>query len=155
MKLSRKLFFKLFSFYPPFIGAGIRVSIADDVSYVDVSMKLRWYNRNYVGTHYGGSLYSMCDPFYMFLLIENLGRGYVVWDRSASIRFRKPGKGRVSAHFHISEERYAVLRQEADNGEPIYPRFTIDVKDEEGDVVATVEKEMYIKKKDNPSAKEG
>jgi len=80
--------------WPPFLVAGIRVKRLDpDWKRIDVEMNLHPWNSNYVGTHYGGSLYSMADPFYMLMLMENLGRDFVVWDKSASIRFRKPGKG--------------------------------------------------------------
>src|SRR3954471_228439 len=86
--------------YPPFLGAGIRVKRLDpDWRTIEVEMKLRRWNTNYVGSHYGGSLYSMTDPFYMLMLIENLGRDYIVWDKSATIRFRRPGKGTVVAKF--------------------------------------------------------
>jgi hypothetical protein len=82
------------SFYPPYLGAGVRVRhISDDFRDVTVSMGLGWYNRNYVGTQFGGSLYSMVDPFYMLMLMENLGRQYIVWDKAADIDFISPGKG--------------------------------------------------------------
>jgi len=68
-------------------------------------MRLRWWNANYVGTHYGGSLYSMADPFFMVMLIENLGKDYIVWDKAATIRFKKPGRGKMSAGFRLSESR--------------------------------------------------
>lgn len=143
----KKMLFKMFNFYPPFIGAGIRVKISKDVKTVDVSMRLTFWNRNYVKTHFGGSLYSMCDPFYFFLLMENLGREYIVWDKGASIVFRKPGKGRVHARFHIAEERYNEIRETAESGESVNPEFRADVIDDNGDIVASVEKILYIKKK--------
>jgi hypothetical protein len=99
-RFKKSTLLKWMSYWPPFFGAGIRIrEISDDFTYVRVEMKLRFWNRNYVGTHFGGSLYSMVDPFYMLMLIENLGRDYIVWDKSASIRFLKPGRGRVSAEF--------------------------------------------------------
>ena len=137
----------MFSIYPPFIGAGIRVKVSKDVKAVDVSMRLTFWNRNYVKTHFGGSLYAMCDPFFFFLLMENLGREYIVWDKGASIAFRKPGKGRVHARYYISEERYDEIRKQAESGRAIHPEFKIDVIDEEGDVVVSVTKILYIKKK--------
>jgi len=143
----KKLFFKIFSFYPPFFGAGIRVKISKDVKTVDVSMKLTFWNKNYVGTHFGGSLYAMCDPFFFFLLMENLGREYIVWDKGAAISFKRPGKGRVHARFFISEEQYEEIRKQAESGESINPEFKIDVLDDEGNVIAAVEKILYIKKK--------
>lgn len=74
--------------YPPFLGAGIRVRhIAGDFREVRVRMGLNRLNRNYVGTQFGGSLYAMTDPFFMLMLMENLGRDYVVWDKAANIEF--------------------------------------------------------------------
>ena len=93
----RKAFFRNFiNFWPPYWAAGIRVmKIAPDKTSVEVEMKLKMTNQNYVGTHFGGSLYAMCDPFFMLILIENLGRDYIVWDKAATIRFRSPGLSRV------------------------------------------------------------
>ena len=114
--------------YPPFIGAGIRIKRLDaDWRTIEVEMKLRRWNANYVGTHYGGSLYSMTDPFYMLMLIENLGREYIVWDKSACIRFRRPAKGTVRASFSLSEARIDEIRtalqaQESSNP-PLMLRF--------------------------------
>src|ERR1039458_6644721 len=54
---------RLVNLWPPFLGAGIRIKhIAPDMKAVDVEMKLRWWNANYVGTHFGGSLFAMTDP---------------------------------------------------------------------------------------------
>ena len=90
------------NFWPPFLGAGIRVErVASDMKSVDVEMKLRWWNANYVGTHFGGSLFAMTDAFYMLMLMANLGRDYIVWDKAASIRYRRPGKGTVHAEFRL------------------------------------------------------
>ena len=73
----RRRTMRLLSLYPPYLGAGVRVTrVSDDLRTFEVEMKLRFYNRNYVGTHFGGSLYSMCDPFYMLILLEALGRDY-------------------------------------------------------------------------------
>jgi hypothetical protein len=80
------------SLWPPLLGAGIRVKpIAADMKAVDIEMKLRFWNANYVSTHFGGSLFAMTDPFYMLMVMANLGRNYIVWDKAASIRYRKPG----------------------------------------------------------------
>ena len=134
--------------YLPLLGAGIKVTrIAPDFRQIDVAMKLRFWNANYVGTHYGGSLYSMCDPFYMLMLIENLGPDYIVWDKAASIRFRKPGRGTVTAHFRLSAEQIDDVRRMANALAKYEPVFTVEVKDEAGEVVAVVEKTIYVKKK--------
>jgi hypothetical protein len=138
----------LLNIWPPFLGAGIRIRrLASDWKEIDVEMKLRWWNRNYVGTHYGGSLYSMADPFFMVMLIENLGKDYIVWDKAASIRFRKPGRGTVSACFRLSDEQVGEIRQALNSQEKIERVFTVEVKDQSGSVVAEVEKLLHIRRK--------
>ncbi len=82
---------------------------------------LSWYNRNYVGTQFGGSLYSMVDPFYMLMLMENLGRDYIVWDKAASIDFISPGKGPVYAEFFIDEALLDEVRRQTEGGEKYLP----------------------------------
>ncbi len=145
-KLQR-LMLRIINVWPPFLGAGIRATWSADHKSVDVEMKLRFWNRNYVGTHYGGSLYSMADPFYMLILMENLGPDYIVWDKAASIRFRKPGKGRVRAEFRVSDEQFDDIRTKLLTQEKYEPTFTVQVKDELGDVVAEVQKVLHVRRK--------
>jgi len=134
--------------YPPYLGAGIRVKrISEDFRTVEVEMPLRWWNRNYVGTHFGGSLYSMCDPFYMLMLIHNLGPDYIVWDKAATIRFKKPGKGVMRATFHLPAERVEEIREQAEREGKVEPQFQVVVMDAEGNVVAEVDKVLSVKKK--------
>ncbi len=134
--------------YPPFVGAGIRVKrLRPDWRAIDVEMKLRRWNANYVGTHYGGSLYSMTDPFLMLMLMENLGPEYVVWDKAASIRFRSPGRGTVYASFRISEEQLDEIRQSLTSEEKVDRTFAVVVKDAGGKVVAEVDKQLQIRRK--------
>jgi Domain of unknown function (DUF4442) len=144
-KLQRFML-RAINIWPPLLGAGIRVHWRSN-RVVDVEMKLRPWNRNYVGTHYGGSLYSMTDPFYMLMLMENLGRDYVVWDKAASIRFRKPGKGRVKAEFRLSDAQLDEIRTKLTTQEKYEPTFLVEVKDEAGDVVAEVQKILHVRKK--------
>jgi len=134
--------------YPPYIGAGIRVQhISKDYREVIVSMKLRWYNRNYVGTHFGGSLSAMTDPFFMLMLINILGSEYIVWDQAASIKFIRPGHGRVVARFHLSQAQLDELYARTQGGAVYRPEFSVDIIDEEGEVVAQVKKQEYIREK--------
>ena len=138
--------------YAPFLGAGIRVKrLAPGWKEVDVEMKLRWWNANYVGTHYGGSLYSMTDPFFMVMLIENLGRDYIVWDKSAAIRFKRPGRGTVTASFRLSDQQIDEIKQALNSEKKIERIFTVEVKDESGTVIAEVEKLLHIRRKDQPT----
>jgi hypothetical protein len=143
----------LLNFWPPFLGAGIRVKRwAADWREIDVEMKLRRWNTNYVGTHYGGSLYSMTDPFFMVMLIENLGKDYVVWDKSASIRFRKPGRGTVFASFRLSLEQVEEIREALKSQEKIERVFAVEVRDQAGTVIAEVEKLLHIRRKERSSS---
>ena len=137
---------RLLNLYPPYRGAGVRVRPAADLRTFEVRMKLHWWNRNFVGTHFGGSLYAMCDPFFMLILIEALGRDYVVWDKAATIRFRRPGRSTVKATFHIPQERIDEIRAAADPGGKVEPVFTMEVVDEMGEVVADVEKLLYVRR---------
>jgi hypothetical protein len=138
----------MFNLWPPLLGAGIRITrIQSDWREVDVEMKLRRWNANYVGTHYGGSLYSVTDPFYMVMFIEILGRDFIVWDKSAAIRFRRPGRGTVFAKFRITEEQIAEIREALKTEEKIDREFGVDVKGEEGEVIAEVKKVLQFRKK--------
>jgi len=138
--------YKWINIYPPFLGAGIRVlhKQSDDYS-IKVELRLTRLNLNVVDTHFGGSLYAMCDPFFALILMQHLGRDYTVWDKVASIQFLKPGKGTVTATFHISPEQIAELRAQADREGKIEPLFTVEVIDEQGEVVAKVEKRLYVR----------
>lgn len=154
MKMPSML--RFMRFWPPFWGSGVKVTnISKDMTSLVVEMKLRWWNRNYVGTHFGGSLYAMTDPFYVLMLIHKLGREYIVWDKSADIRFKKPGKGRVHAKFTLSEEQILAIRNEADKNPKSEPEFSIMIIDEGGDVVAEVRKVLYVRRKDRPQKQSG
>jgi acyl-coenzyme A thioesterase PaaI-like protein len=143
----------LFNLYPPYVGAGIRVThIADDWRRVRVEMPLRWYNRNYVGAHFGGSLYAMADPFLMIMVMRNLGPGYMVWDRSAQIEFVAPGRGRVAVEFTLSESDLDRMRDATSAGEKCEPWFDLEVRGIDGALVARVRKQLYIRRKPERSA---
>lgn len=146
MKASRLR--RYMNFWPPFLFSGIRITrFSDDFRHVRVELRQRWYNRNYVGTHFGGSLYAMTDPFFMIMLMKNLGPEYLVWDKAGHIEYVAPGRGTVSAHFHLSENRIAEVRAQAAGGGKIFPEFHVNVKDEAGAVVARVRKTLYVRLK--------
>jgi acyl-coenzyme A thioesterase PaaI-like protein len=135
--------------YPPLLGAGIR-SRAIDQRTIYVELKMTPLNRNVVGVHFGGSLYAMCDPWFMLIMMRELGREYIVWDKAASIKFVKPGRGKVSATFHVPQDRVDEIRKVADGGQKIEPIFMVDVVDEQGQVIAHVEKLLYVRRKNEP-----
>jgi acyl-coenzyme A thioesterase PaaI-like protein len=148
MRFSARQLEKGMQWWPPFLGAGIRVkSLSEDFRDAVVELKLGRLNRNAVGTHFGGSLYAMTDPFFMIMLLKNLGGDYLVWDKSGSIEYVAPGRGTVSAHFHLSEKRIHEIRAAAAGGEKVLPEFEVYVKDAEGAIVARVRKVLYVRLK--------
>ena len=145
--MNRAFLFKtVANLWPPFLGAGIRIKrITDDFTTIDVEMKFGILNRNYVGTQFGGSIYAMTDPFFMMILLENLGKEYIVWDKAAEVKFKKPGTSKLFAHFHIPKHKIAEIRAAADANYKTEPRFTVEIKNAAGDVVAEVEKLLYVR----------
>lgn len=134
--------------WPPFVGAGIRVKrIAADFREIVVEMPLRLYNRNYFGTHFGGSLYAMTDPFFALMVLHNLPPNYLVWDKAASIEFVAPGRSRMRAVFRLAQDDLDTIVKMTADGDKHLHLFNIDVTDAEGLVVARVEKIVYVRKK--------
>ncbi len=134
--------------WPPFLFAGIHVAaISPDWRHARVELRMRPWNRNYVGTHFGGSLFAMTDPFWMLLLMRLLGREYYVWDQSGAIDFLKPGRGTVSARFDIDDAVLAEIRQATAGGAKYLHWFENEVVDAGGEVVARVRKQVYVRRK--------
>lgn len=147
-QFSPKQFKWILNFYPPYLGAGVKVNyIKPDWSELKVSMKLRWYNRNAVGTHFGGSLYSMIDPHLMLLIMQRLGKNYIVWDKDASIDFLKPGKGKVSCVILVTQKDIDQIKQNTNSDKSFLPEFNLEIFDSENELVATVKKKLYVKRK--------
>ena len=138
-----------FNFFPAFRGTGARVTyVSGDFREVHVKLPLNWRTRNYVGTIFGGSLYGAVDPHYMIMLIKILGPDYIVWDKAATIRFKKPGRGTLYAHFVIPEEEIETIRRLLATEPSIDRVYRVDLVDENGVVHAEVEKTVYIRRKD-------
>jgi acyl-coenzyme A thioesterase PaaI-like protein len=147
LKISHTTMRRLFNIYGPFVGAGVKVrEISADFLFIRVEMRLRWFNRNYVNTHFGGSLYAMTDPFYVYMLINTLGKNYIVWDKAAEIQFRSPGKGMVWCEFRLTAEQIADIKATADSNGKTEPTFRIDVFGEDGKLVASILKTVYVRK---------
>ena len=102
-----------FNFFPAYRGSGGRLTyIADDFHEIHIKLPLSWRTRNYVGTIYGGSMYGAVDPLYMVMLIKILGSDYVVWDKAATIRFKRPGRETLFAEFNVTPEEIAEIKEE-------------------------------------------
>lgn len=132
--------------YAPYIGAGIKIEhINLDQGLCVVSMGLNSLNKNIVGTQFGGSLYSMVDPFYMLMLMHQLGSSYVVWDKSSHIEFVAPGNSKVTARMKIPSNEIKTIQDLAKDGEPVFREYMVDIVDEQQKVIATVTKTIYIR----------
>ena len=148
MKLSAGLFRILCNLWPPLFFTGIKATyVSPDFREIKVTLKLRWYTRNYVGVQYGGSLMSMTDPWYMLMLLNNLGRDYFIWDKHAEIDYISPGKTHVHTVFTLTQELLDEIREKTAGGEKYLPVFTQEIRDNEGTLVARVRRTVYIKLK--------
>jgi acyl-coenzyme A thioesterase PaaI-like protein len=147
-RIRQRFLETVIDFYGPFLGAGVKLKkMSKDYRYARVEMPLTFYNKNYMGTQFGGSLYSMVDPWYMLMLIKNLGRDYIVWDKAATIQFRKPGKGRVHAEFTLTQEIIDEIKASIEASTKMDKVFKVEIKDESGKLIAEVDKVLYIRKK--------
>jgi len=148
MQLKADTLRRIMNLWPPFLFSGIRLTrVSEDYREAEVQLKKHWYNQNYVGVHFGGSLFAMTDACYMVMLLQVLGKAYYVWDQRASIEYLKPGRGTVTARFAVTDERLQEILDRTASGEKYLPEFVVEIKDAEGDVVARVVKTIYIKRK--------
>ncbi len=148
MKYSARTLVRGMHLWPPFLGAGIRLRrMSEDFREAEVELRLGRLNRNAVGTQFGGSLFAMTDPFYAIMLMRNLGREYLVWDKAASIEYLAPGRGTVRASFELTEACLAGVRAGAAGGEKVLPEFDTDILDAKGEVVARVHRTVYVRLK--------
>jgi acyl-coenzyme A thioesterase PaaI-like protein len=137
-----------FNFFPAYRGTGARVVyIAEDYRDIRVKIPLSWRTRNYVGTIYGGSIYAGIDPIYMLMLIKNLGSDYIVWDKAAQIRFKRPGKETLYADFLLTEEELNEIKMLLANARSIDRIYMVKLADAKGKVHTEIEKTLYIAKK--------
>lgn len=146
--MKRSTVLKLIWLWPPFLGAGISVKrFSPDLLSIEVQMKLHFWNKNYFGTQFGGSLFSMTDPFFALMLIEHLGKDYIIWDKASSIQFKSPGRDTVYAHFKLTRDEIEAIRLVADQEGKVEPKFPLHIQDEKGDLIAVIEKTLYVKRK--------
>ncbi len=141
-----------FNLFPAYRGTGGRITyIAHDWSEIRIRLPLSWRTRNYVGTIYGGSMYGAVDPVYMIMLIRRLGDGYTVWDKSASIRFVRPGRTTLYATFVIDSQTVADIQTELTSLAKTERVFSVELLDAAGDVHAVVEKRLHISRRPAPA----
>lgn len=146
----RKYLLKLWNLWPPFLFTGIKIQkYTEDFRSISVKLKLRFWNANYVGTQYGGSIFSLSDAFYMVMLMRNLGPEYTVWDKTATIHYLKPGRTDLFAAFTLNEEDLTQIQTTLQTQKSMLWNRQVEIKDANGMIVATVDKEIYIRKKNH------
>jgi hypothetical protein len=144
--VSTNLIRRLINWWPPFLFSGIRVkSIAPDWRHIEVVLRLRWWNRNAVGTMFGGSLFAMIDPFYPLMLQHNLGPGYTVWVKSAAIEFIAPGRSVALASLQLSAETLDEIRAATEGGKKYLPAFSVTITDLHGKPITQINKLLYVR----------
>ncbi len=144
---SRRIRWKV-NLFTPYRGTGARVTfISGDFREFRVKLPLSFRSRNAVGTIFGGSMYGAADPIYMIMLMRNLGRDFVVWDKAATIRFLKPGRTTLFATFRLDDAELDAIRAATASGEPVDRTYNVALVDAEGTVHASVDKIIYVRKK--------
>lgn len=140
------LFVRVFiNFVPCIRGTGGRViHISEDFTRLTVRLKLSWRTRNVVGTIFGGSMYASTDPFYMLMLMQILGKDFVVWDKGCTIRFKRPAKGTIYADFHVTPERLAQLRAEVESKGEATVTWPVAYRDRNDVTYAEFDKVLYV-----------
>lgn len=145
--LKTRVLRRLYNLWPCYCGTGVRIKyISKDFREIRIELPLNWRTRNYVGTIFGGSIYGAVDPLYMLMLIKNLGQAYEIWDKGATVRFRKPGRSALHAKCILDEEQIKQITELANEG-PIDRVYSINLADHEGAICATIEKTIHIRKK--------
>jgi acyl-coenzyme A thioesterase PaaI-like protein len=138
----------LFNLWPPFLCNSMRLQmLSDDWSEARVVLRLRPWNRNYVRSQFGGNLFAMTDPFWMLLVMHQLGSDHYVWDKAGAIDFVAPGREDVYAHFKLQPAVVEELRAAAANGEKVLRWFETEVVTASGEVIARVRKQIYVRLK--------
>ncbi|HET9596073.1 MAG TPA: DUF4442 domain-containing protein [Anaeromyxobacteraceae bacterium] len=137
------------NFFPAYFGTGARiVYISRDWREVRIELPLSLRTRNYVGTIFGGSMFASVDPIHMVMLIKNLGPDYLVWDKSSSIRFLRPGRETLSARIAIGEDELDAIRSELAGARSLERTYAIELVEPAGKVCARVEKVVYVRRKE-------
>jgi acyl-coenzyme A thioesterase PaaI-like protein len=137
------------NFFPAYRGTGARITyIADDWREVRIKLPLNWRTRNYVGTIFGGSMYAAIDPIYMVMLIQILGPAYVVWDKGATIQFKRPGRSTLHACFILGAPEIDAIKAEFTARSAIERDYRVNLIDADGVIYATVTQTLHIRCKE-------
>ncbi len=145
-----------FNLHPAFRGTGGRVvHVARDLRHIRICLPLNWKTKNIVGSIYGGSLFAITDGAHPMMLMAALGDAYIVWDKAASIRYRKPGYTTLYADFLLPDDEIAAIRGALAEYPELERTYTVELKDRDGTVHTVVERTVYIAEKNHYRRKGG
>lgn len=128
-------------------STGKVIEVSEDLHYVKIKIPISWKNRNFVGSIFGGSMLSATDPIYMIQLIRILGDDYVVWDKSATINYKRPGKETIYCEFIFSSEDITNIKKDVAAKGEIDIVKTPNIVDKNGVVIAELSKTIYVAEK--------
>lgn len=121
------------------------VDASDDLSFIQVRIKFSYKNVNYNGSMFGGSLFGATDPIYMIQYLALLEEQYVIWDKSADIRFKKPAREDVWINFEVKPDEIEDIKKKADElGSFTFTKEVALTNKDKSVVFAVVNKEIYI-----------
>lgn len=138
-----------FNFFPTYRSTGAWITyIADDYREIRIKLPLGWRTRNYVGTMFGGSMYAAGDGVFMVMLIKTLGPGFIIWDKTATVRFRKPARTTLYGRFLLSPEEIEDIRTSTAGGDAVERIHRVELTDRAGTVHAEIEWLIHIRRRD-------
>ncbi len=142
-----------FNHFPPYRRTGARIThIAADFGEVRIKLPLNWKTRNYVGTIFGASMFGAIDGIHLVMLLKLLGPGYIVWDKAAAIRYKRPGRTTLYARILLDEQQLESIRAELTESPKLDRVLQVDLTDEAGNVHATIERTIHVRRKDAMSS---
>ncbi|KAA8478520.1 uncharacterized protein DUF4442 [Arcticibacter tournemirensis] len=137
-------------FYPPLLFQRIWVErFQRDFRGVDVKIARSILNLNYNRSIFGGTIYAAADPFYAVLFHQILQkRGYKVqvWQKSAEIDYVKPGMSSLYFSARLDDAEISEACSSLDSDGKFVKSYTIEIKNKAGELCATVESTVYIRK---------
>lgn len=137
-----------FNFFPAYRRTGARITyVAADFGEVRIRLPLNRRTRNVVGTLFGGAMYAAVDPIYMVMLIQRLGPDYIIWDKAADIRFKRPGRETLYGRFVIDPDEVDLIREQLENRSKLDRVYVAELADAAGRVHASFEKTLHIRRK--------
>ncbi|WP_350285059.1 DUF4442 domain-containing protein [uncultured Croceitalea sp.] len=147
---EHKLFKYGFNLSPMYRRSTARImETSEDLMFVKIKLPISYKNRNYVNSIFGGSMFSAVDPIPMVQLINLLDSNYVVWDKAANIRFKKPAKENLYAEFIYTVEELEAIKTGVLKNKEIEIVKTTQLTNKRGNVVfCEVKKTIYIASKD-------